>query len=139
MILCPVIRGQIHRQSTSTGCYAGQPLDHHGGAITANRGSPHPVDPFSVDRRRIMKCAAPTYQYPDPAIAIAGKLADIPLDFLNQSTVLGRSGLAANTPILRPSQTHGPIRTRHTEGFTDAFYRDSPGNEGERTIHFLSW
>ncbi|CAM5190197.1 hypothetical protein CDEN61S_00793 [Castellaniella denitrificans] len=59
--------------------------------------SHHPIDPLDVDGRCTMLHPVPAHQRPDPAIAVAGELPDVLLDFLDQPAVLERAGLAAIT------------------------------------------
>ncbi|MCY1238106.1 hypothetical protein D9M72_508250 [compost metagenome] len=95
-----------------------------------------PIDPFHVDWRCTVALAFPTQYTPDPAIAIAGQMRDRIANLLDQPCIVGLPGAAPILPICRTSQLLCHIRARYTENFADPLHRSSPGNEGERAIHF---
>ena len=69
-------------------------------------------------------------------VAVAGQVTNECLQVGNQFRIIRPSMLASVAPVCRAFASGAQMGVRYAKAITDQFHWSSPGNKGERTIHF---
>ncbi len=95
------------------------------------------INALHVDRWQVTGLSLSANQSPRPAVAVAGQRRNGGLDLFDQLAIIGRSTRTTIASINRTRRTANHVRARQPERSADRGYWSSPGNKGERAIHFF--